>query len=257
MLAHERIELPLDGAAADAMADAGIVDVGDQRAGVRVAGVVAGQEADPLQQGDGGAYFERVQVGAPCYPPRVARDATVVALATRRKSRGSMLEHSWVTITPGEGVVAPHTAGADLRGKPGRRQVTVLTTEGWTQACKELGRQLPWTTRRANVLLSDVTIDAAWATGTHLQIGDALLLITGETAPCARMDEQAAGLRAALGRAWRGGVTCRVVQAGTVRVGDRAWLHTRTPAPAPAPAPATPTPPPTAAATATSAAEPG
>ena len=233
------------------MADADIVDVGDQRAGVRVAGVVAGQEADPLQQGDGGVYFERVQFRAPCYPPRVARDAKVVALATRRKSRGTMLEHSWVTITPGEGLVAPHIAGADLRGTPGRRQVTVLTAEGWRQACEELGRQLPWTTRRANVLLAGVTIDAAWATGAHLRIGDALLLITGETAPCARMDEQAAGLRAALGRGWLGGVTCRVVRAGTVRVGDRATLHTRTPAPAPTLTPTAPAP-----ATATSAAEP-
>jgi len=34
------------------------------------------------------------------------------------------------------------------------------------------------------------------------------------------MEEQAAGLRAALAPDWRGGVTCSVVKDGTVEVGD-------------------------------------
>ena len=145
-----------------------------------------------------------------------------------------MLEHSWATVTTTEGVVAPLTGGADFRGKPGRRQVTVLTSEGWAQACQQLGRQLPWTTRRANLLLSGLTIDGEWATGSQLHIGEALLLITGETEPCQRMEEQAPGLRAALTPGWRGGVTCRVVRGGLVRVGDAALLE---------PAPTTPAAP--------------
>ena len=45
--------------------------------------------------------------------------------------------------------------------------------------------------------------------------------ITDETDPCNRMEEQHAGLQAALGPDWRGGVTCRVVQGGEVTLGDQ------------------------------------
>ena len=52
--------------------------------------------------------------------------------------------------------------------------------------------------------------------GATLHIGDVVLKITDETAPCARMDEAAAGLRRALTPDWRGGVCCQVVRGGQV-----------------------------------------
>ena len=41
-----------------------------------------------------------------------------------------------------------------------------------------------------------------------------------ETAPCERMDEQHQGLRAALTPDWRGGVSCKVLNDATIKVGD-------------------------------------
>jgi hypothetical protein len=38
------------------------------------------------------------------------------------------------------------------------------------------------------------------------------------------MDEAQLGLRAALKPEWRGGVSCRVVEGATIRVGDRVEL---------------------------------
>ncbi len=55
-------------------------------------------------------------------------------------------------------------------------------------------------------------------------IGSLLLEICGETDPCERMDAQHDGLRLALESAWRGGVSCRVLAAGVVSVGDAAEL---------------------------------
>jgi MOSC domain-containing protein YiiM len=55
-------------------------------------------------------------------------------------------------------------------------------------------------------------------------IGDLILEVTGETKPCFRMEEASPGLRNALNSGWRGGVTCRVLQGGQIRVGDRASL---------------------------------
>ena len=180
-------------------------------------------------------------VSAPCYgrlvapeATTVAREATVVALATRRKAGGTMLEHGSVSITTAAGVVDEMTGGADFRGRPGRRQVTVLTVAGWADACAQLGTELAWTARRANILLGGVIVDGDWVIGRHLRVGDALLLITGETEPCARMDQLRPGLRDALAAPWRGGLTCRVVASGTARVGDAAAVLLDAPTEAPA-----------------------
>jgi MOSC domain-containing protein YiiM len=57
--------------------------------------------------------------------------------------------------------------------------------------------------------------------GAKLVIGDLVLEVTQETQPCHLMDEAHFGLRAALKPDWRGGVCCRVVEGGTIRIGDR------------------------------------
>jgi MOSC domain-containing protein YiiM len=113
----------------------------------------------------------------------------------------------------------------DFRGKPGARQVTVLASEAWQTSCQELGQQLPWTARRANLLVAGIAL--ADSTGCQLAIGDVVLQITGETDPCRRMDQTAAGLRQALTPDWRGGVCCRVLTGGRITVGDLARLVSR------------------------------
>ena len=96
--------------------------------------------------------------------------------------------------------------------------VTVLTREGWDAACRELGREVGWGTRRANLWIEGIAV--ARRVGARLVIGEVVLEITGETTPCSRMDAQVPGLTSALTPDWRAGVTCRVVHGGTVRLGD-------------------------------------
>ncbi len=72
--------------------------------------------------------------------------------------------------------------------------------------------------RRANPFVDGVAL--ANSTSARLQIGDALLEITGECDPCFVMDKQHRGLRKALAPDWRAGVTCRVLRSGGVAVGD-------------------------------------
>jgi len=153
--------------------------------------------------------------------------ARLLAIAIRHRSRGTMHELPRAEVT-GAGGVAD-----DLRGRPGRRQVTVLSLEDWQAACEQAGRpDLPWTTRRANLLVSG--IDQAAAAGCLLRIGTVELEVTGETAPCERMEEAWPGLRAALAVAGRGGVTCRVLRGGELAAGDpvqaRHARHHATPA---------------------------
>jgi MOSC domain-containing protein YiiM len=141
----------------------------------------------------------------------------VLAIARREKSRAPMEEVDAAQVTTETGVEG------DFRGNPDERQVTVLTRESWQAACDELGKEIPWTTRRSNILIEGVRVEGKL--GQTIRIGDLALAITGETDPCSRMEEQVAGLRQALTPDWRGGVTCRVVSSGDIAVGDTVELE--------------------------------
>jgi MOSC domain-containing protein YiiM len=141
----------------------------------------------------------------------------VLAIARREKSRAPMEEIESASVTTEAGVEG------DSRGNPDERQVTVLTRESWQAACDELGKEIPWTTRRSNILIEGMRIEGQL--GKTIRIGDLALQITGETDPCNRMEEQVAGLRQALTPDWRGGVTCRVMSSGQIAVGDAVDLE--------------------------------
>ena len=112
-----------------------------------------------------------------------------------------------------------HGVGNDSRGlKRNHRQLTILSLEGWNAALNDLDKHLPWTIRRANLLVEG--IDLKDTKGEVLKIGDVLVEITGELVPCNRMDEQAMGLTDALNPDWRGGVTCKILTEGFVSEND-------------------------------------
>jgi MOSC domain-containing protein YiiM len=104
-------------------------------------------------------------------------------------------------------------------GGKGRRQVTLLERGDWDAAMAELGRDIPWYERRANLLVEG--LDLPQTAGARLRIGaDVVLEVTCETDPCHRMEAIAPGLFAALLRDWRGGACTRVLIGGRIAVGD-------------------------------------
>lgn len=108
----------------------------------------------------------------------------------------------------------------DFRGTQSGRQITLLSESQWHKACAEVGADLPWTTRRANLLLDGIEFDESFI-GKTVTIGKVELLVTRETNPCSLMDAQHQGLTAALTPEWRGGICCNVVKPGHIKVGDR------------------------------------
>ncbi|WP_144211750.1 MOSC domain-containing protein [Shewanella donghaensis] len=108
----------------------------------------------------------------------------------------------------------------DIFGRPGKRQVTVMTELQWKLACNEISADLDWLTRRANILIDDYQFSAA-DVGKVITIGnDVSLLITGETDPCKKMEISHPGLEQALTPDWRGGVTCKVLSEGLIQIED-------------------------------------
>ena len=143
--------------------------------------------------------------------------AKLLAIAIKPQGKVEMHSCHQAMLTTDSGVVG------DSRGKPGPRQVTVLSLSAWNAACNELGVELDWIKRRANLLVDDLALDQS--KGLYISMGDALLEITGETDPCARMEKVHKGLLKALARDWRGGVTCRVLKGGDLIKGMTVKLH--------------------------------
>ncbi len=142
--------------------------------------------------------------------------ASLLGIATHARKRAPLETRQSAEITLEKGVAD------DFRGKPGDRQVTVLTQEGWGAACTEAGVDLNWLERRANLLIEG--LDLKESAGKVLVIGGAKLLITRETDPCERMEEAYKGLYEAMLPDWRGGVCCRVIAAGEIKLGDKVEL---------------------------------
>ena len=136
---------------------------------------------------------------------------TLQGIAVREASRAPMKEQQQVEVTTRHGIVQ------DYYGT-GLRQVTLLDLGQWQEVLAELGIDLPWYTRRANLLI--VGIDLPATVGRRLQIGACRFAIGGETTPCQRMDELYPGLRQVLHPQMRGGVWGKVLQGGPLRVGD-------------------------------------
>ena len=136
---------------------------------------------------------------------------TLQGIAIREASRAPMKEQQQVDVTIPQGIVQ------DYRGT-GLRQVTLLDVDQWQTVLAELGVDLPWYTRRANLLIAGIDLPAT--VGWRLQIGACRFAIGGETTPCERMDELHPGLRRVLVPGMRGGVWGKVLQGGPLRVGD-------------------------------------
>lgn len=136
----------------------------------------------------------------------------VLAIARCLVKRGPMELLAEAAISLDKGVEG------DPRGHKKGRQVTVMSREAWHEACAQLGKELDWTTRRANVLVEGV--DLAFTKHRKLRIGGVHFTIAMQTQPCFLMDEFESGLRDALKPDWRGGACCTVDTAGIIRVGD-------------------------------------
>lgn len=138
----------------------------------------------------------------------------LVGIARREKSRAPM-----ETITRGEVTVAAGLAGDCKGAKFPARQITILSREAWEAALADIGNaDLAWTARRANFLVEGLALPRA--AGSQIAVGPVLLEVTGQTSPCEIMERASPGLRKALSPDWRGGVTCKVVSGGEVRIGD-------------------------------------
>ena len=99
------------------------------------------------------------------------------------------------------------------------RGVTFISAAQWREVTAELKAELPWHTRRANVLVECAGLGDL--IGRTVQLGDVQVAVLAETKPGGIMDRLHPGLRKSLVPDCRGGVYGRVLTGGTFQTGDR------------------------------------
>ncbi len=145
--------------------------------------------------------------------PQTTVTGIIRGIAIKHRPRVAMQSIDSARVSVHSGILG------DFRGAQPGRQVTLLSQPTWQQVCRELGADLPWTFRRANLLVDAVEFDASFV-DRRLRIGEVELVVTQETVPCSNMDAQHQGLTAALAKEWRGGICCNVLRPGDIRLGD-------------------------------------
>jgi MOSC domain-containing protein YiiM len=145
---------------------------------------------------------------------------TLAAIWIKRAKLGPMDPAPRATMVAGAGLIGNADQG-------GRRQVTLIEAERWSDALAEVGDPpLDPSTRRANLLVRGLPLRDS--RGRLLSVGPCRLRIFGETRACERMEAAHAGLKEALnaGGDWRGGAFAEVEVGGEVAMGGPvAWVE--------------------------------
>ena len=138
-------------------------------------------------------------------------------VSVRPTARGEVTPLEAVEAQEGKGLVGDHYGGTS-----GSRQVTLIQAEHLAAVAYMLKMDVidPELTRR-NIVVSGINL-LAFA-DQQFQIGEAVLEMTGLCHPCTRMEENlgAGGYNALRGH---GGITCRIVKGGKIKVGDAVRL---------------------------------
>jgi MOSC domain-containing protein YiiM len=145
---------------------------------------------------------------------RFPRAGRLVWIGLRPARRGELAVVHETVADPESGLIGDHYNG----GSSGQRHVTCIQYEHLQAVASLLGREPidPRLTRR-NLVISGINLlalrDHAFA------VGEVVLLGTGLCQPCSRMEENLGpgGYNAMRGH---GGITARIIQGGTLRLGD-------------------------------------
>jgi MOSC domain-containing protein YiiM len=142
------------------------------------------------------------------------RPGRLTWIGLRPARRASVLPVAEARLEPGRGLEGDHWQGRAVGG----RQVTLIAAEHLAAIAAYLGlAAVPPEALRRNLVVAGLNLLAL--KGRQFRVGEAVLAQSGECHPCSRMEE-AFGPGGYQAVRHHGGITARVIRAGTIRLGD-------------------------------------
>ncbi len=149
------------------------------------------------------------------------RTGRVEWLGIRPERREAVQAVELIRLSEEKGIAGDHYSGQN-----GNRHVTLIQAEHLPVVAALTGREnLDPALLRRNIVVSGLNLLAL--KDHQIQIGDTTLQITGQCHPCSKM-ETALGPGGYNAMRGHGGLTAKVVQGGTIRVGDQMTVLTPT-----------------------------
>ena len=146
----------------------------------------------------------------------------VVGIHVAKGRRLPVRDVAEVEAEAGRGLVGDRYHGAR------HRHVSMQSAAALAEAGERLGRPVAWNSTRRNVTVDGLEVPTA--PGTRLRVGQALLEVVRVAAPCKLLDDSIGpGAQQALRR--RGGSVLRILESGTIRVGDAVTVGDEAPEP--------------------------
>jgi MOSC domain-containing protein YiiM len=141
---------------------------------------------------------------------------SVSSIHVAKATRLPMRSVERVEVEAGKGIVGDRYHGTR------HRHVTVQSATALAESAAVFGRDIPAALTRRNLTVADGVVPRD--PGARIRVGDVLLEVVRVAAPCKLLDDTiGAGAQEALRR--RGGSVCRVLESGTIRIGDAVDLE--------------------------------
>jgi MOSC domain-containing protein YiiM len=132
-----------------------------------------------------------------------------------KASRLPMRSVDQAEVEAGKGIVGDRYHGTR------HRHVTVQSASSLAEAATEYGADVPAASTRRNLTVDEGRVPRE--PGARIRVGPVLLEVVRVAAPCKLLDDTiGAGAQEALRR--RAGSVCRVLEGGSIRVGDEVVL---------------------------------
>lgn len=144
----------------------------------------------------------------------------VQAIHLAKASRLPMQAKDQVEVEAGRGIVGDRYHGTR------HRHVTVQSRETLDEAARVFGREVPSHLTRRNLTISAGVVPRE--PGQRIRVGEVLLEVVRVAAPCKLLDDTI-GARAQEALRRRAGTVFRVLEGGTIRVGDPVELSSPEP----------------------------
>ena len=140
----------------------------------------------------------------------------VVSIHYVREDGGRATKVDSIEVRTDFGIPEDYRSGGNKR-----RQLTLVEEEALAEVARILGHPVPEGASRRQVVIRGLDLNTM--IGHQIRIGEIVLAVERYCAPCQRMNEEfGPGGRDAM--RWKAGVTCRVVQGGMLKVGEKTEL---------------------------------